>query len=412
MADAPAPTTLARWGLVSTARVNRHIVAAAKSSAAARIVAVASRSADTAATYAAANGIEASFASYDAMLDVANTAVDCVYVSLPNDAHVDIVLRAAEGKKHILCEKPMALKATEVASMFDAAERNGVVLLEGFMNLHSALVHKARELLRGGAIGNIVSMSGVFSYTETRGGFRRTATSAQGGGALWDVGSYLTALARFLVGREPTAVHCVQSRLAQDNEGDASAAAAAVAGAAGWADETSAGTLIFSGASKSTSTAAAALPTDGAITCQFVASFALPLNMGFTVMGTAGTLHLRNPFKPDPTKAEEIVLQHDLAEPPVVITASGVGAAGTPAGHLYQAELDCVSRAALARDRDRRGGGGGGADAPATTGSSSSKHCEMTMPLSRAFSIGNAAVIEALHRSATTGQVEAVVVPA
>src|SRR3989338_4922059 len=90
----------ARWGLVSTASVNRHIIAAAKNSTVGSVVAVASRTTETAEKYAETQNIPNYFSSYNAMLK--SDDVDCVYVSLPNNSHTDIVIKAAENKKHIL----------------------------------------------------------------------------------------------------------------------------------------------------------------------------------------------------------------------------------------------------------------------------------------------------------------------
>ena len=112
--------------------------------------------------------------------------------------------------------------------------------------------------------------------------------------------------------------------------------------------------------------------------------------MSFTILGTKGQLRLRNPFKPNPLVAEEILLQHDMGDPPVVIQVKGVGLDEAPTKHLYQGEVDEMSRLVMRR-RDSFS-----TDAPA---------------LSRDFSVGNAATLEALHRSADSGRVETVNVP-
>lgn len=452
------PTKKARWGLVSTARVNRHIIAAAHNSQVGEVTAVASRNAETASKYAEAQKIPKHFPTYNAMLT--SDEIDCVYVSLPNNSHTDVVIRAAENKKHILCEKPMALTAADVSKMFDAAEKNQVVLMEGFMNLHSAVVHKARALLEEGAIGEVIGMNAIFTYTETRGGFRRTASIAEGGGSLYDVGAYEVALARFLVGREPTSCHCTQTKVPVPEQSDIAVSPVhspstvssssspnsttsafvsnvkSISLSPSQVDETSAGTLFFSKREGDVRPS----PLNGDITFQFLASFSSPLNMGFTILGTKGQMKIRNPFKPNPEQDEEIHLQHDIDEPPVVFKVKGVGLAEDRTGHLYQGELDVISRVALASKAEQElvACGKNPTSSSSSSSSSTSRHVKtlsdtgrltssssagmfatssammMMIPgttvLSRAFSVGNAACLEALHKSAENSTVEKIVI--
>ena len=93
-----------RFGFLSTARINRRILAAAEKSDVAEVVAVASRDPDRAESYAVEHGIPRSHGSYEALLE--DPEVDAVYVSLPNSLHVHWTIRALEAGKHVLCEKP------------------------------------------------------------------------------------------------------------------------------------------------------------------------------------------------------------------------------------------------------------------------------------------------------------------
>src|SRR4051812_21142767 len=93
-----------RLGILSTARINGIILAAARAGDRVRVVAVASRNAERARVYAAETGIPASYGSYDALL--ADPDVEAVYVSLPNSLHVEWTIRTLQAGKHVLCEKP------------------------------------------------------------------------------------------------------------------------------------------------------------------------------------------------------------------------------------------------------------------------------------------------------------------
>jgi len=92
---------------------------------------------------------------------LANSAVDAVIVVTPTKFHQEIVIEAARAKKHILCEKPMAMNREECLSMNEAAKANGVNLQIGFMRRFDANFRRAKELIDGGAIGQVVTVKSL-----------------------------------------------------------------------------------------------------------------------------------------------------------------------------------------------------------------------------------------------------------
>jgi hypothetical protein len=66
--------------------------------------------------------------------------VEAVYIPLPNDIHCEWTVKALKAKKHVLCEKPLAVSEAQAEEMFRAAEENGVLLMEAFAYLHSPFV--------------------------------------------------------------------------------------------------------------------------------------------------------------------------------------------------------------------------------------------------------------------------------
>jgi Oxidoreductase family, NAD-binding Rossmann fold len=94
------------WGLVSTAPINRSILAAARESKQADVIAVASRDAARAEAYAREHGIDRAYGGYGALLEEAD--VEAVYISLPYGLHMEWTMRALEAGKHVLCEKPLS----------------------------------------------------------------------------------------------------------------------------------------------------------------------------------------------------------------------------------------------------------------------------------------------------------------
>src|SRR5918994_454233 len=117
------------WGFLSTARINRLVLAGARESDRVDVVAVASRDRERAEAYARENGVERAYASYEALL--ADPDVEAVYISLPNSLHVDWSMRALQAGKHVLCEKPLSRRPAEVEGAFDAAEQAGLLPVGG-----------------------------------------------------------------------------------------------------------------------------------------------------------------------------------------------------------------------------------------------------------------------------------------
>jgi D-xylose 1-dehydrogenase (NADP+, D-xylono-1,5-lactone-forming) len=183
-----------RVGLLSTANINRKVIAAGVD-----VVAVASRDEARARAFADEHGIARAHGSYEALL--ADDDVEAVYVSLPNSMHVDWSIRALEAGKHVLCEKPLSRDPAEAERAFDAAERAGRNLMEGFMWRHTPQARKLLELLPD----PIRLVRAHFSFSAREEGDIRLNPALQGG-ALMDVGCYCVSAARFVCGAEPESV--------------------------------------------------------------------------------------------------------------------------------------------------------------------------------------------------------------
>jgi xylose dehydrogenase (NAD/NADP) len=198
--------TPVRFGILSTARINRLLLGGARLSDRVEVVAVASRDEEHARAYAAEHGIERSHGSYDALL--ADPDVDAVYVPLPNSLHVDWSVRALEAGKHVLCEKPLTRRPDEVDHAFDAAESAGRLLMEAFMWRHHPQTKRLVELVGDGAIGELRLVRAAFSFPLTDLANVRMRADLDGG-SLMDVGCYCVSAARLLAG-EPERVEAVQ----------------------------------------------------------------------------------------------------------------------------------------------------------------------------------------------------------
>jgi len=190
------------WGVISTAHINRLVLAGAAESDRVDVVAVASRDGARAQAYAAEHGLERAYGSYEALLEDAD--IEAVYISLPNSLHVEWAIRALEAGKHVLCEKPLDRRPEEVARAFDAAEAADRFLMEAFMWRHNPQTRRLKELVEEGAIGELRLVRSHFSFTLTELGNVRMRPELDGG-ALMDVGCYCVSGSRLLAG-EPESV--------------------------------------------------------------------------------------------------------------------------------------------------------------------------------------------------------------
>ena len=189
-----------RWGLLSTANINRRLIPAIRASQRGELVAVASRTKNTAAAYATQWDIPHSFGSYQDMLDSA--MVDAVYISLPNHLHAEWSIRAIQAGVHVLCEKPFAIAMEEVDAMISASQQYGRVLAEAFMYRHHPQTKIAGEWAHSGRLGKICLVRSVFNFPmQSRGDVR--LVPEYGGGSLWDVGVYPLSFGQYILRRLP-----------------------------------------------------------------------------------------------------------------------------------------------------------------------------------------------------------------
>jgi predicted dehydrogenase len=193
-----------RIGILGCANIARQFSRDVAASPAVRCVAVASRNAETAATFAAAQGIGRHHGSYEALL--ADAEVDAIYIPLPNSLHAEWAIKAAEHGKHVLCEKPLALNEGQARAMFDAARRHGVMLLESYPYYFQPQTGRLVALLQEGAIGHVRSVQSCFGFTLANAQTNIRSKPELGGGALLDAGSYALSIIRLAMGCAPQRV--------------------------------------------------------------------------------------------------------------------------------------------------------------------------------------------------------------
>jgi D-xylose 1-dehydrogenase (NADP+, D-xylono-1,5-lactone-forming) len=296
-----------RWGVLGTARIAaQQVIPAIKKASNGDVVAVSSSS-GRAAPYAERLGIPVAHNSHEALL--ADPDVDAVYIPLPNSMHVEWTVKAAEAGKHVLCEKPVALDPAGLAEAEAACDARGVHLAEAFMYRHHPQIAVVRDLIANGRIGDLVAIDARFHFLLDRSAGPNIRLDPDlGGGALRDVGCYPVDLMNLLAGAAPDEVVATSIE-----RGDV--------------DTTTAGYLRY-----------------GDVVGTFSCGFDSPAGDSALVIGSAGTIGIRRPFRPDRGGA---VL--------VVTGADGRTETIEPEGDAYVAEVEDFARRVLDRDPDTQG---------------------------------------------------------
>src|SRR5262245_26520427 len=155
------PTKL-RWGILGVANINNRLQPAFAKAANAELRAIASRSLDRAQAAAKTAGIPVAHGSYEALLD--DPTIDIIYNPLPNNLHGEWTKKAAERRKHVLCEKPLCQTAAEAQEVVDFCRAKNVKLMDGFMWPHHPRTAKLRQFLDAGGIGEVRRVSGSFTF--------------------------------------------------------------------------------------------------------------------------------------------------------------------------------------------------------------------------------------------------------
>ena len=193
------------WGILSTAKIGiEKVIPAMQQGKLSEIVAIASRTHESAREAAKNLKIPKAFGSYQDLLD--DTSIDAVYIPLPNHMHVPWTIKALAANKHVLCEKPIALTATEAKELLKETEKfPHLKVMEAFMYRHHPQWIQALELINGGGIGMVKTVHSFFSYHNDDPENIRNMVD-MGGGGLMDIGCYCISLSRLIFDSEPQRV--------------------------------------------------------------------------------------------------------------------------------------------------------------------------------------------------------------
>ncbi|MGM0843414.1 MAG: Gfo/Idh/MocA family protein [Bacillota bacterium] len=258
--------SIVKWGILGAANIaKKAIIPALKNCENAEVTAIASssgRAEDAAEEFS----IPKAYQSYEELLE--DRDIQAVYIPLPNTLHKEWVTKAAEKGKHVLCEKPAALKAEDVKEMAEACRSNDVLFMEAFMYQFHPQHNRVRELIAEGAIGEVKHMHSAFTFKLD---FDKNKKNIRlnkdlGGGSIWDVGCYCIHSTRYILGQEPLQA-CVKGDVHEEFGVDTKAS----------------GLLSF----------------EKGMTASFHCSFEQPMRDFYEVSGTKGTIKVPFAYRSD-----------------------------------------------------------------------------------------------------------------
>ena len=210
--------TKLRWGLIGASTIAReHMIGAFRANGG-EVVSVMSSDADRAVKYAKEQGIARATSSLHDLVGAAD--VDAVYISTTNELHKEQVFAAAAARKHVLCEKPLALTLADARAMVAECKSRGVVMGTNH-HLRNAATHRAmRDAIRHGRIGRPLFarvFHSVYLPPHLQGW--RIARPEAGGGVVMDITVHDADTLRFVLDDEPRSVIAMTSRGGMSREG-------------------------------------------------------------------------------------------------------------------------------------------------------------------------------------------------
>lgn len=257
------------WGILSTGRIAKAFAHGVAGSRTGRVVAVGSRSRESADAFADEFDIPHRHAEYDALLG--DPDVRAIYIATPHPMHPEWCIKAAEAGKHILTEKPIGLNHAQAMAAIAAAREHGVFLMEAFMYRCHPQTAKLVELVRDKAIGEVQFIEARFGFHARFDPESRAFKNALGGGGILDVGCYPVSMARLLAGA---------------TRGEPFADPIDVCGAG------------HKGQSEVDDYAAATLRFPGDVVAQVTTAVRSAIGQGLRIVGTEGEINVPEPWIP------------------------------------------------------------------------------------------------------------------
>ena len=125
--------------------------------------------------------------------------IDIVYIATPHNHHIEYILKAAQNKKHVLCEKAITLNSSELDEAVKACKENGVILAEAQTIYHMPVYDSVFEYVNNGSLGKLKMLDVNFGTVKEYDITNRFFSPELAGGTMLDIGVYaLSFVRRFL----------------------------------------------------------------------------------------------------------------------------------------------------------------------------------------------------------------------
>lgn len=202
-----------RWGILSTGVIAKNFAdTVGKMNGETRVLAVASRTKESADAFADQYGIERRYDSYEALAK--DPDVDIVYVATPHSRHYEDMKLMISNGKHVLCEKSFTVDSQQAKEIFALAREKKVFVMEAFWTKILPIYREVEKVVSSGAIGDIRMVTAQYGYTTAR--EARKFVPELAGGTLLDIGVYAIGFACMFLGYEYDAI---QSNLVMNSAG-------------------------------------------------------------------------------------------------------------------------------------------------------------------------------------------------
>ena len=189
-----------KWGIIGLGRIAKLFAEDLRLVEDAELVAVASTNLERAISFSQEFGNPTAYGSYEELF--ADTKVDIVYVATLHHTHCQHSVAAMNHKKHVLCEKPVAINKIEAEQIVKAAQTNNVFFMEAFWSRFNPSIEKIQDLVSQGRIGKLRYINAEFTFYKLDDDPKSRSLNVDlAGGSLLDMGVYTVFLSYFLLGK-------------------------------------------------------------------------------------------------------------------------------------------------------------------------------------------------------------------
>jgi predicted dehydrogenase len=188
-----------RWGILGAGRIARKFASDLKLVENAELIAVGSRTKQSAEDFGKEFQVAHLHDSYEALAK--NIDVDVIYIATPHNLHYENTLLCLKHNKAVLCEKPFAMNSRQVAEMISVAREKNVFLMEALWTKFHPHFIKMKEMVGEGKLGEITAVLTNFGFKPVPPVPVRLFDPALGGGTLMDIGIYNVFMAISVLGK-------------------------------------------------------------------------------------------------------------------------------------------------------------------------------------------------------------------